>query len=358
MLRTRPIVIQSSAECVLPRSPDDHDSVCRRDAGDELVAPRTGDLAVRPERRQPTASDGARFGLDDPARVGEQRRLDHLVAREEGLDQDPAATVARSDQAGRSHQQRHRLFAGSVTRCQQLTVEVEERDGVGPIDAVQRRLGADVDARPPGAGADPSPVTSTAGRLAAASSSSRSRVTPGRRLANRPAPHTQADRRPHRVAARAHELAVVVEHHRRVAPLATCELAALSAGQQRARPVVLLTHTTVRSGRGVERSAPTSRATASTAPRRCGRRRRRAASRARSRSCGGLVNGPHSSAVNVGHGETSSTGTSSRRHRSITTSRACHVGEPSSWSASSCSSSDDRRGERGARRPRCGPSYR
>ncbi len=59
---------------------------------------------------------------------------------------------------------------------------------------------------------------------------------------------------------------------------------------------------------------------------------------ARSRARGGRVSGPHSRAVRVGAGEISNSAAPERRDRSIRTSLACQVGDPSSWSASSCSS--------------------
>ena len=62
----------------------------------------------------------------------------------------------------------------------------------------------------------------------------------------------------------------------------------------------------------------------------------------RSRSAVGWTgpSGPASSsmATSVGIGDTYTTGTPARKHRSAITSRACHVGDRSSWSASSCSS--------------------
>ena len=184
----------------------------------------------------------------------------------------------------------------------------------------------------------PAPVTSTAGRLAAASSSSRSLVTPGRRLANRPPPQcrqTWGRIVPHR------------RHLRRSSSSSTTAASQRSHlvssrhcrhASRRARPVVLLMHTTVRAG-----SRRCAMSSAVTSDRFHGSTSLRSMTStigqpARSRSRGGRVNGPHSSAVSVGHGDTSNNRAPARRHRSTSTSRACQVGEPSSWSASSCSS--------------------
>ena len=96
---------------------------------------------------------------------------------------------AAAGQPGAAYEQRHRLLGGPVARRQQLGVDVEEGDDVG----ARRRGAARLRCRRrcPAAGRRlvVAPVTATTGRPAAASSSSRSRVTPGRRLANADAPH-------------------------------------------------------------------------------------------------------------------------------------------------------------------------
>ncbi len=78
------------------------------------------------------------------------------------------------------------------------------------------------------------PVTATTGRPAAASSSSRNLVTPGRRLANAEAPHDQAHRRPGLTAATARERAVVGQPDRCLAPCAAHERPAAAAGEDAA----------------------------------------------------------------------------------------------------------------------------
>ena len=109
----------------------------------------------------------------------------------------------------------------------------------------------------------------------------------------------------------------------------------------RARPVMLLTQTTDR-----ESSRSTSISADVRSERFHGSSLRRSTTvtigqPARSRSRGGWTTpaAPSvSTATNVGAGDTATIGTPARRHRSATTSRACHVGVRSSCSASSCSS--------------------
>ena len=176
-----------------------------------------------------------------------------------------------------------------------------------------------------------SPVTNTAGRLAAASSSSRSRVTPGRRLAKRPAPqarHTGG----RSVAHRGHTSRPVVgQHDRRFAALAARQRAALPTRQQ-ARPLggVADAHDGPRfvaqmgdQLRRQQRPLPRLLAGAvdhvddrpSVAFAVVGWTRQLAPTRAPSASGTATPAAPERRA---------------RRQRSITTSRACHVGEPSS----------------------------
>ena len=109
-----------------------------------------------------------------------------------------------------------------------------------------------------------------------------------------------------------------------------------------ARPVILLTQTTVRSGlriRSINAEVTSDFFHGSSLVRSTtvivGHAER-------SRMNGGCTTPPSpaavSIAVSVGAGETTRCGTPRRRHRSTMTSRACQVGERSSWSASSCSS--------------------
>ena len=183
-------------------------------------------------------------------------------------------------------------------------------------------------------------MTTTTGRPAAASSSSRRRVTPGRRLANPDAPHSRhtggrsSPHRPHRNL-ESSESATAASHRSQRA-------SALHARQARIRPRpgVLWTQTTRTSGRrsslisaedsseDLQGSSPL-RSTTSTI-----------GHPARSASVGSRTAGRPIDAnpVTLGHGEVASTGTPARLARSATTSRACHVGDRSSCSVSSCSS--------------------
>ena len=87
-----------------------------------------------------------------------------------------------------------------------------------------------------GGGSWSAPVTATTGRPAAASSSSRSRVTPGRRLANPDAAAFEAHRRSIGSASGAVERRLVGQAHRRVAPLAPGERATGPAREHASSP--------------------------------------------------------------------------------------------------------------------------
>ena len=66
------------------------------------------------------------------------------MVRQERLDHQPSATPPRSEQPRRLGEQRHRLFSGTVTRCQQLAIEVQEGDDIGGLDTMEHRLGTDI----------------------------------------------------------------------------------------------------------------------------------------------------------------------------------------------------------------------
>ena len=97
-----PSIIQSSDRATYsPSPPTMTTSSARRDGGDELVAAGAGDLGVGTERRQRQHPAPLALGFDDPARIGQQGRLDHVVVRDEGLHQDPPARRARDRRGGR-----------------------------------------------------------------------------------------------------------------------------------------------------------------------------------------------------------------------------------------------------------------
>ena len=265
--------------------------------------------------------------------------------------------AATAGQPGAADEQRHRLLGGPVARRQQLGVDVEEGDDVGASDAVQHGLGADVDPGRRPAARRRRPVTATTGRPAAASSSSRSRVTPGTQVGERRRAALQAHRRAHGAAAPAHQRAVVGEPDRRVAHRAAGQRPAAAAGQDPgpARRVVHAHDGARRTRRWAISGDVTSDVF-------------HGSSRLRSttlddRPAGALLVDRRAhqpvadaaSPLTVGHGDTSSTGTPARRARSTATSRACHVGLRSSCSASSCSSMTTIAASVGARRPRRGP---
>ena len=176
-------------------------------------------------------------------------------------------------------EQRHRLLGGPVARREQLGVDVEEGDDVGPRARGAGRPRCRRRSRPSAGGSSSRPVTATTGRPAAASSSSRSRVDAGTQVGERRRPALQAHRRAHRAAAPTRQRAVVVEPDGGVAHRAAGQRAARPAGED-PRPARRVVHAHDGAiGHAGGRSAATSRATSSTARRGCGRRARRSASR-------------------------------------------------------------------------------
>ena len=98
-------------------------------------------------RAAPAASRAARaptLRVEEPGGVGQQGGLDHLVVRQVRLDHQPSTTPPRSEQPRRPGEQRHRLFSGTVTRCQQLAIEVQQRDDIGGLDTMEHRLCTDI----------------------------------------------------------------------------------------------------------------------------------------------------------------------------------------------------------------------
>ena len=67
----------------------------------------------------------------EATRVGVQHGVEHLVAGQAGLHQQPPAAGAAAGQPGGPGQQRQGLLGGPVAGRQQLLVEVEEGHHVG-----------------------------------------------------------------------------------------------------------------------------------------------------------------------------------------------------------------------------------
>ena len=229
-------------------------------------------------------------------------------------------------------EQRHRLLGGAVPRREQLAVEVEEGDDVGAVDAVEHRLGADVDVGVGAGRSDRMPVTATTGRPAAASSSSRRRVTPGRRLAKPEPPHSLAHRRAlgcrsgaQRASSRSSPRPTAPSHR-----VQRSSARQVRQARMRARPVVLCTHTTrtpgVRSSRinaddssDVLHGSSSLRSTTSTI-----------GHPARSSSTGSRASVPPTAATpaTLGHGDVASTAAPTRRARSTSDVAGVPGGRP------------------------------
>ena len=314
----------------------------RPKACDEVGRGRARHRSQRGGRREAERLPPRQLVRGQAPGVGEQRGLEHLVVRQPRSGPGcgpPPRPIA--DQPGGPDQQGERLLGGPVAGRQQLAVEVEEGHDVGrprPGGApprCRRRPGASGSACPAVAA-----VTSTTSVPAAAASSSRSRVTPGRIVRNRPAPHcwhTTGRSVPQR---RQRSTSLVGLGDGGLAHLAAGDRAAGRAGQQPG-PARGVEHAhDPRAARGggassgddssevVVHGASRPRSTTSTI-----------GQPARSSARDTVNSRPQPRASSVGAGETSTQGTPARRARSTTTSRACQVGARSSWRASSCSSS-------------------
>ena len=144
----RGVAAIAAPSCVPRRRSQQHDVAGRRrlqtGRRGELVGAGARDRGERSERRQAEQLAAAQLDLRCPRRVGEAARP--AAPRGAAGTSAPAAVrhrVAAADQPGGAGQQRHRLLAGPVPRGQQLGIEVEERDDVGVLRAVQHGLGAD-----------------------------------------------------------------------------------------------------------------------------------------------------------------------------------------------------------------------
>ena len=216
---------------------------------------RGGRRTRRPRRRTPTRERGERRTVaarcrrlaarrpHEAARIGAHRSLEHLVARQCGSAPGrarrrpgrrrpgPPAPAAPSPAS-----------AAPVPRGEQLVVEVEEDHHARFAQLVQHRLGAHVDVARGGHRAPWLPVTSTTGSLRSASSSSRTRLTPMRRLLELRAPqhgaHDRTCRVPHRGHTSSPSSSCATAASQSLAP---GELAAGVAGQQ-PRPTGAVEH--------------------------------------------------------------------------------------------------------------------
>ncbi len=73
-----------------------------------------------------------------------ERGLDHLVVRQPGLHEHPGPGAPPADETGSAGEQPEGLLRSPVPGCQQLLIEVEERDCVGLDDAMKCCFGPDV----------------------------------------------------------------------------------------------------------------------------------------------------------------------------------------------------------------------
>ena len=110
------------------------------------AAPDTSAIAVTGGKR--SSSRRARSRVGHRTDVGAHGRLHDLVVGQPRLQQQPAGRARPGGGRRRHHprgarHERERLLGGAVARGEQLLVEVEEGDDVGPVDALQHGLGAD-----------------------------------------------------------------------------------------------------------------------------------------------------------------------------------------------------------------------
>ena len=112
---------------------------------------RAGDLRHGAAGREAKELAPLPLGLGHAGDVRVHGRLDDLMIRRARLEEQVPGGPARGrprrrDHAGGSGDERQRLLDGPIAGREQLLVEVEEGDGVGPVDPLQHRLGADHDA--------------------------------------------------------------------------------------------------------------------------------------------------------------------------------------------------------------------
>ena len=312
---------------------------------DEQRRGGTRDLGHGPVGRPAQRLPARPLGLGQPLGVPQERRLDHLVARQPGLHQDPPTVAPAPDQTAGPDEQRQGLLArpGTAVPAAPGRSRGRQRARRSPPGAARprcrRRCAASGVPGPRG----PAPVISTTGSPSRTSSSSRARVTPMRRLrsvvepqaaqtSGRTAPHRWQPSVPSSLWATAESQA----SHRASSPQAR-------QASSRDRPVRFSTHTTAPPSPAGSAGGRHERRREQPGPGRCrpgvDRRPRSPASRPARRSGVASAWGPSTAPRAMGHGDTRMHGTPARRARSIATSRACQVGVRSSWWTSSCSSS-------------------
>ena len=314
----------------------------------------------RADRRQVELGSPGECRRREPPRVGVQHGVQHLVAGQAGLDQDPPAVRSRPEQPGGAGQQCEGLLVGSEARRQQLVVEVEEGHHVGVRHTVQHGLGPDVHVG----------RRQVAGRVRSRHLHHRSpcrrlelvaqRAHPGPERGQRRRAAALAHHRTLQAAAGAAQPAVPHLGHGGLAPLAALQRPARPAGQasgpagrvQHAHHQPVRVHQVAQQPAGDQRPPP--------------RLLLRPVHHLQDRPAGPLLvatrhleGGARAQRGQAGDWRHQQAGRPARRARSSTTSRACHVGDRSSWSASSCSSrTTPRRGVASAPRPRPAPRAR
>ena len=97
------------------------------------------------ERREPKGLSPRHLDFGKAVGVTQHGSQEHFVAGKPRLyDHAPGhASDASTHEAAGPYQQRQRLLGRAVARREQLAVEVEEHHGIGVVDAVEQRFGAD-----------------------------------------------------------------------------------------------------------------------------------------------------------------------------------------------------------------------
>lgn len=110
---------------------------------DELCGACTGYQDLCAIRRDPRGPATIAFCYGDDRGVAARHSPHHLMVRLAGLEHEAPTGVARSQQASRSCQQRHRLFHGSLAGRKKFLIKVQESHNICGFEAVQHRFGSD-----------------------------------------------------------------------------------------------------------------------------------------------------------------------------------------------------------------------